>query len=138
MGDEVRKGVSADLGFSIKDRTENIRRAGEAAKLLADQGNIVLASFISSIRQDRLAVRVLFKKDEFIEVYCNSSLESCRGRDVKGLYKKATLGRLSNFTGVDSIYEIPFAPEVTLKTDFFTIDVCVDTVITDLIKRGLA
>ena len=104
-GDNVRMGLNKNLGFSPDDRTENIRRIGEVGKLFADSGTIVTTAFISPYRDDRDAVRALFQDNEFIEIYVNASLETCEGRDPKGLYKKAREGQLKNFTGIDSPYE---------------------------------
>lgn len=113
-GDHLRKGLNSDLSFTDEDRTENIRRVGEVAKLFVDAGLIVIVALISPFKADRLAVRNLVKKDEFIEVYMNTPLEVCEQRDVKGLYKKARSGEIRNFTGVDSKYEAPEQPDVTI------------------------
>jgi len=115
-GDNVRHGLSSNLGFSEEDRKENIRRIGEAAKLITEAGVIALTAFISPFRADREMVRSLFPHGEFIEVYCNASLEVCEGRDVKGLYKKARAGEIKNYTGIDSPYEAPEMPELIVDT----------------------
>jgi len=115
-GDNVRHGLSSNLGFSEDDRKENIRRIGEVAKLMNEAGIIVLTAFISPFRSDREMVRSLFAHDDFIEVYCNASLEVCESRDVKGLYKKARTGRIKNYTGIDSPYEAPIDPEIEIDT----------------------
>lgn len=116
-GDSLRNGLNKDLGFSIEDRDENIRRAGEVSKLLSTAGLIVITSFISPLRAQRDSIRKKFQKGEFIEVFVNASLEVCENRDVKGLYKKARLGEIKDFTGVDSPYEQPLSPELIIETD---------------------
>lgn len=115
-GDNVRHGLNKDLGFSDSDRVENIRRIGEMAKLFADAGLIVLSAFISPFRADRQMVRDLVEEGEFIEIHMSTPLSVCEERDPKGLYKKARSGEIRNFTGIDSIYEIPDKPEITLET----------------------
>ncbi len=116
-GDSLRNGLNKDLGFSIEDRDENIRRAGEVSKLLSTAGLIVITSFISPLRAQRDSIRKKFQKGEFVEVFVNASLESCEIRDVKGLYKKARAGEIKDFTGIDSPYEIPLLPEIIVETD---------------------
>jgi len=128
-GDNVRHGLCGDLGFSIEDRTENIRRVGEMVKLFLDAGVISLTAFISPLRTDRRRVRQLVEEGDFIEVYCRCSIETCEARDVKGLYKKAREGEIKNFTGISSPYEEPEAPEVVIDTDRMTIDESVDHLI---------
>jgi adenylylsulfate kinase len=134
-GDNVRHGLCGDLGFSIEDRTENIRRVGEMVKLFLDAGVISLTAFISPLRSDRRRVRQLVGEGDFIEVYCRCSLDTCEARDVKGLYKKARAGEISNFTGISSPYEEPEQPEVTIDTDKLTIDESVDQLIEYLRER---
>ena len=121
-GDNVRHGLSSNLSFSLEDRKENIRRIGEAAKLMTEAGVILLTAFISPFRADREMVRSLFTRGEFIEVYCNASLEVCESRDVKGLYKKARAGEIKYYTGIDSPYEAPEMPEVIVDTSVITVD----------------
>ena len=116
-GDSLRNGLNKDLGFSIEDRDENIRRAGEVCKLLSTAGLIVITTFISPLRAQRDSIRKKFQKGEFVEVFVNASLESCEIRDVKGLYKKARAGEIKDFTGIDSPYEIPLLPEIIVETD---------------------
>jgi bifunctional enzyme CysN/CysC len=116
-GDNVRHGLNRDLGFTEADRVENIRRVAEVAHLMVDAGLIVLVSFISPYRSERRMARELFAEGEFLEVFVDASLEACERRDTKGLYAKARRGELKNFTGIDSAYESPEAPEVHLKTD---------------------
>ncbi len=115
-GDNVRAGLCKDLSFSAEDRKENIRRIGEVAKLMVDAGVIVLTAFISPFREDRDMVRNLMKENEFFEIFVNCPLEVCEQRDVKGLYKKARAGEIKNFTGIDSPFEEPVHPEVTVHS----------------------
>ncbi len=128
-GDNIRHGLNKDLGFSEKDRTENIRRISEVAKLFVDSGTIVLAAFISPFQRDRKLARMLVNKDEFIEIFIDTSLKICKQRDPKGLYKKVEVGQIKNFTGIDSPYEVPTNPEIHLKTDELTIEQASDKVI---------
>ncbi|PLX89871.1 MAG: adenylyl-sulfate kinase [Desulfuromonas sp.] len=114
-GDNVRHGLNRDLGFTDVDRVENIRRVAETAKLMADAGLIVLVSFISPFKSERQLARDLLEPGEFVEVFVDTPLTICEERDVKGLYKKARAGELKNFTGVDSVYEIPENPEIVVK-----------------------
>ncbi len=115
-GDNVRHGLNKDLGFTEADRIENIRRVGEVAKLMADAGLIVLTAFISPFRAERDMVRAMLPEGEFIEIFVDTPLEVAEARDVKGLYKKARSGALKNFTGIDSPYEAPETPEITVNT----------------------
>jgi len=128
-GDNIRHGLNNDLGFTDRDRTENIRRIGEVAKLFVDDGQIVLTAFISPFQADRDLVRSIVEKDEFIEVYVECSVETCENRDPKGLYKKAKSGEIQHFTGISSPYEAPNRPEITLNTDTLSIEQCVETVL---------
>lgn len=114
-GDNVRHGLCRDLGFSEQDRQENIRRIGEVAKLMVDAGLLVSAAFISPYRQERDAVRSLFDKKQFIEVYVDTPLSICEQLDPKGLYQKARAGEIRQFTGIDSPYEPPIDPELHIK-----------------------
>lgn len=116
-GDNVRYNLCKDLGFSEQDRVENIRRIGEVSKLFVDGGIITLCAFISPFRKDRRMVRDLFDKNEFIEVFVDTSLEECERRDPKGMYKKARKGEIKEFTGIDSPYERPEKPEIHLLGD---------------------
>lgn len=116
-GDNVRHGLNKNLGFSAEDRAENIRRIGEVGKLMADAGLVTLTAFISPYRDDRDAVRALMDTDAFVEIYCKASLETCEGRDPKGLYKKARAGEIKGFTGIDDPYEAPESPEIVLDSD---------------------
>ncbi|HUJ11267.1 MAG TPA: adenylyl-sulfate kinase [Verrucomicrobiae bacterium] len=116
-GDNIRHGLSANLGFSPEDRTENIRRVGEVAKLLMDAGVLVITAFISPYRDDRRLARSLVNEGEFVEIYVNAPLEICEQRDPKGLYKKARAGQIANFTGVSAPYEPPEKPDLVVHTD---------------------
>ncbi len=116
-GDNVRHGLCKDLGFSDADRTENIRRVGEVARLMADAGLIVMAAFISPFRADRRIVREILPQGQFVEVFMDASLEVCKERDPKGLYIKAERGEIKQFTGIDSPYEVPVKPEVHVDAD---------------------
>jgi adenylylsulfate kinase len=121
-GDNVRHGLSSDLGFSELDRKENIRRIGEVAKLMMEAGIITLAAFISPYRKDRELARNLVPHGDFIEVYCKAKLATCEIRDVKGLYKKVRSGEIENYTGIDSPYEHPLKPEIVIDTDSLSLD----------------
>lgn len=116
-GDSLRTGLNRDLGFSMEDRNENVRRAGEICKLMTDAGLIVITTFISPLRSQRNAIRSQFEKKKFIEVFVDTPLQICEERDVKGFYRKARAGELKNFTGIDSPYEEPLSPEFTIKTE---------------------
>ena len=115
-GDNLRNGLNKDLGFSNTDRYENIRRVSEVGKLMVDAGWIVIACFISPFKNEREKARKIFEPGEFYEIYLNTPLNVCEERDPKGLYKKARLGELKNFTGIDSVYEKPTNPELELDT----------------------
>ena len=128
-GDNIRKGLCKDLGFSDEDRTENIRRIGEVSKLMMGAGVVVLTAFISPFIKDRRIVRELVAEGEFIEVYCDTPLEVCESRDVKGLYKKARTGEIPEFTGISSPYETPETPELCLQTHLLSIDECLEKLI---------
>ncbi|MDQ1146181.1 adenylylsulfate kinase [Bacillus sp. SORGH_AS 510] len=121
-GDNIRHGLNKDLGFSDEDRTENIRRIGEVAKLFVDSGAIVTTAFISPFRSDRDQVRALFEEGEFIEVYIDCPLEECERRDPKQLYVKARRGEIKDFTGINSPYESPERPEITIRSDQVTVE----------------
>ncbi len=127
-GDNVRHGLCGDLGFSGRDRSENIRRVGEAAKLFYEQGNIVVCTFISPFRKDREFVRSLVQEGRFVEVHVKCDINVCKRRDPKGLYKKAETGEIAEFTGVTSPYEEPAQPEVLVETDVMTVEECDETI----------
>lgn len=135
-GDNIRHGLNANLGFSPEDRTENIRRIGEVAKLFNDAGVIVLTAFISPYRADRDAVRANLPEGEFVEVLVDCPLEVCEERDVKGLYEKARAGKIPEFTGVSAPYEAPERPELVLPTHELDLEACVGRVLDELEKRS--
>jgi adenylylsulfate kinase len=135
-GDNVRHGLCGDLGFSAKDREENIRRVGEVAKLFMEAGVIVLTAFISPYRADREHVRGMVEHGDFMEIFCDSPVEVCESRDVKGLYKKARSGQIADFTGISSPYEAPFNPELSVNTGELTQDECVQQILNEMIFRG--
>ena len=116
-GDNIRHGLNSNLDFSEKSRTENIRRVSEVSKLMMESGLIIMTAFISPFNKDRDVARKLISNDDFIEIYCKASLETCESRDVKGLYKRARAGEITNYTGIDSPYEVPENPELTIDTD---------------------
>jgi adenylylsulfate kinase len=136
-GDNVRHGLCGDLGFSNKDRQENIRRIGEVAKLFMEAGAIVLTAFISPYRVDRERVRGMVEHGDFIEIYCDAPIEVCEARDVKGIYKKARAGLIPEFTGISSPYEVPKNPELTVNTGGSALVDCVRQVIGEMAQRGL-
>ena len=136
-GDNVRHGLCADLGFSAEDREENIRRVGELSKLFIEAGVIVLTAFISPFRSDRERVRSLVPHGDFLEIYCDSPLEVCEGRDVKGLYKRARAGEIKDFTGISSPYEAPVDPELAVETGALSIEDSVEKVMELLRERGI-
>lgn len=129
-GDNLRHGLCSDLGFSAADRTENIRRAAEVARLFADAGFICIAAFISPLRADRDRARSLIAPGRFIEAFVDAPLEVCRRRDPKGLYLRADRGEIKNFTGISAPYEPPLRPEATLHTDRDSVGDCVDQLLT--------
>ena len=135
-GDNVRHGLNRDLGFTETDRIENIRRVGEVARLMADAGLIVLTAFISPFRAERHMVRRMVPEGEFIEIFVDTPLEEAERRDEKGLYAKARSGELKNFTGIDSPYEPPEAPEIHIDTTKLTADDAADLILEELLKRG--
>lgn len=128
-GDNVRHGLCRDLGFSISDRYENIRRIGEVSNLMLDAGLIVLVAFISPFRSNRDAVRNMVMEGEFIEIFIDTPLSVCESRDPKGLYKKARAGEIKNFTGIDSPYEAPLSPEISIENHEISIDGAANEVI---------
>jgi adenylylsulfate kinase len=138
-GDNVRMGINKNLGFSAEDRTENIRRIGEVAKLFVDSGVIALSSFISPYLADRDQVRALHEEAgmDFIEIYVDCSLEAAESRDPKGLYKKARAGEIKNFTGIDDPYEEPTRPEIHLHSDQQSLAEEVVQILTVLRERGI-
>ncbi len=121
-GDNIRYGLNKDLGFSAEDRAENMRRVGEVARLFIDAGIITLCAFISPFKNDRKKIRNLFGEEEFIEIYVDTSLEVCMQRDVKGHYKKAVMGEIKEFTGINSPYEPPENAEIKIRTEECSVD----------------
>lgn len=129
-GDNFRHGLNGDLGFSPEDRTENIRRVGEVAKLFAESGALVLTAFISPYRRDRDRVRALVNRpQDFIEIHVSCPVAVCEARDPKGLYKKARAGKIPNFTGINAPYEKPRQAEITVKTDLHDVKTCTQQII---------
>ena len=138
-GDNIRLGINKNLGFTEADRTENIRRIGEVAKLFVDTGILALTSFISPYKKDRDEVRKLHAEAgmDFIEIYVDCSLAEAEKRDPKGLYKKARAGIIKNFTGISDPYEAPDAPELVLKSDQMSLEDEVNAVLKLLADRGI-
>jgi adenylylsulfate kinase len=136
-GDNVRHGLNRDLGFGDADRTENIRRVGEVSRLMADAGLIVMAAFISPFAEDRHMVRAMLPEGQFVEVYVDASLDTCRQRDPKGLYARADKGEIRQFTGIDSPYEAPSTPEVHLRVDDLSVAEAVNQLLAYLDDRGV-
>ncbi len=136
-GDNVRHGLNSNLDFSESDRTENIRRISEVSKLMLESGLIVMTAFISPFNKDRNEARKLISNDDFIEIYCKASLEVCEARDVKGLYKLARAGEIKNYTGIDSPYEEPENPELTINTNYETLDNSVSKILSFLEQNFL-
>ena len=135
-GDNVRHGLNKDLGFTDEDRVENIRRVAEVARLMVDAGLIVLVSFISPFRAERRMARELFAEGEFLEVFVDTSLELAEERDVKGLYARARAGKIKNFTGIDSPYELPENAEIVLATAEHSAEALAERLVQDLLHRG--
>jgi len=136
-GDNVRHGLNGDLGFSPEDRTENIRRIGEVAKLFVDAGGLVLTAFISPYREDRDKVRnIADRTGDFIEVFVDCPLDVCEERDPKGLYKKARSGEIPNFTGISAPYEAPEQAEITVNTGDLSVVEAVDVIVEHLRTGG--
>ena len=134
-GDNVRHGLNRDLGFTDADRVENIRRVGEVARLMTDAGLIVLTAFISPFRSERQMVRDLMAEGEFMEIFIDTPISVAEGRDVKGLYKKARSGQLKNFTGIDSPYEAPETPDITIDTTKIPAETAADIIVKAIIER---
>jgi len=134
-GDNIRHGLTVDLGFSDLDRIENIRRVGEVVKLFVESGTIVLSAFISPFKRERDKVRDLLSGEDFIEVYVKCPISVCEKRDVKGIYKKVRNSKIENFTGISSPYEEPEMPDLVVNTDKETLDESVEKVLAFLVKR---
>jgi adenylylsulfate kinase len=135
-GDNIRHGLNKNLGFSPADRTENIRRIGEVAKLFTDAGVIAMTSFISPYRSDRDGVRALLAPGDFVEVHVAATVEICESRDVKGLYQKARRGEIPEFTGISAPYEAPERPELVLDTNRQGVEESVASLVAYLEKNG--
>ncbi len=135
-GDNVRHGLNRDLGFSPQDRTENIRRVAEVARLMNDAGVIVIAAFISPYREDRAQARRVVGEDNFVEVFIDTSLETCEKRDPKNLYEKARLGIVTEFTGVNAPYEPPKKPDIVLRSEETTVCDCAEYLVGFLLRKG--
>ena len=133
-GDNIRTGLNKGLTFTDEDRKENIRRIGEVCKLFVDAGVVVLTAFISPFIEDRAQVRNLVPEGAFIEVFVDCPVEVCEQRDPKGLYQRARKGEIKNFTGIDSAYEAPIHPEITVHSDQFSIEECADRIIETLLE----
>lgn len=136
-GDNVRHGLCSDLGFSLEDREENLRRIGETAKLMLEAGVLVLTAFISPMRKDRERVRSLFPHGDFLEIFCDASLDVCESRDPKGLYRRARAGEIGEFTGISSPYEAPVNPELSCDTGCDSVEASVAKVLELLRERGV-
>ena len=136
-GDNIRHGLNKNLGFSPEDRTENIRRIGEVAKLFTDAGAVAVTAFISPYRADRDQVRALMKDGDFVEVYVDCPVEVCEQRDVEGLYKKARAGEIKEFTGISAPYEAPNSPELTIKTSQQSVEESAMQILRHLQQRGI-
>lgn len=136
-GDNVRKGLNNNLGFSPEDRTENIRRIAEVANLMIDAGLVVLAAFVSPYQKDRERIRSIVGEKQYVEIFVNTPLEECERRDVKGLYAKARAGEIKNFTGINAPYEAPVNPDLEIDTTKMTVDEAVSEILKHL-KTKLA
>jgi adenylylsulfate kinase len=136
-GDNVRHGLCSDLGFSPEERSENLRRIAEMVKLFLDAGIIALCAFISPMREDRERVKALVGVDDFLEIYCDCSLEICEQRDVKGFYQKARAGIIKNYTGISAPYQEPEHPDLRLETGVVPLPECVEKVMQLLEGRGI-
>jgi adenylylsulfate kinase len=136
-GDNIRHGLSSNLTFSDDDRKENVRRIGEAAKLMMEAGIIAMTAFISPFKKDRNLIRQLLSQEDFVEIYCKASLETCESRDVKGLYRRARAGEIKNYTGIDSPYEAPDNPELIIDTESESLEESVTKVIDFLKSKGI-
>ncbi|MEJ2187133.1 MAG: adenylyl-sulfate kinase [Gemmatimonadota bacterium] len=135
-GDNVRHGLNRDLGFSHEDRTENIRRVGEVAKLFTDFGAFCITAFISPYRTERDGVRAIMAEGDFLEIFVDAPLDVCEARDPKGLYRKARAGEIPDFTGISAPYETPERRELVVPTADRTVHECVDQIVAFLEDRG--
>src|SRR5512133_545291 len=133
-GDDLRSGICRDLGFSEKDRFENIRRAAEIARLVNEQGYFICCSFVTPLLQMRLQAREIIGQEKFTEIFVDTPVEQCESRDTKGMYARARKGELPRFTGVSDPYEIPVEPELIIKAGILTIEECVESILVYLTK----
>lgn len=136
-GDNVRLGLTSDLGFSDADRIENIRRIGEVSRLMVDAGLIVISAFISPFSDERAIAKSLLPKSQFFEIFIDAPLSVCEQRDPKGLYKKARAGEITQFTGIDSAYEVPETPDCVIRTAETSVTSCIDKIIGFLESQGV-
>ncbi len=134
-GDNVRTGINNNLGFSVEDRTENIRRIAEVSKLFINCGIITINCFVSPTKEIREQAANIIGKEDFIEVFVNTPIEICEQRDVKGLYKKARAGEIKNFTGIDSPFEAPLNPAIDVKTSELTIEQAADQILENVLPQ---
>jgi len=135
-GDNIRHGLNKNLGFSPEDRTENIRRIGEVAKLFTEANIITIAAFVSPYREDRDNIRRLLNQGEFVEIYVKCSLEVCEARDTKSLYKKARAGEVKDFTGISAPYEEPLNPELTIDSSKLSVEESTREILNYLEEKG--
>jgi adenylylsulfate kinase len=136
-GDNVRHGLCADLGFSERDRSENLRRIGEMGKLFLEAGVVSLTAFISPLKADRQRIRSMYRPGDFYEIFIDCPLEECERRDVKGMYKRARAGEIKEFTGISAPYEAPENPDLILRTDRHSVEECVEEVM-KLCRRAMS
>jgi adenylylsulfate kinase len=134
-GDNIRLGINKDLSFSAEDRSENMRRIAEIAKLFIDAGIVVMGAFVSPYKKDRKSIEYVVGNNNFVEVFVNTSLEACELRDVKGLYAKARKGEIKDFTGINAPYEAPEKPDIEVVTDNITVREAVDKIYPVIIKK---
>ena len=134
-GDNIRQGINKDLSFAPEDRTENIRRIAEVGNLMVNAGIVTLAAFVSPYIKDRENIKTIVGKENFIEIYINTSLEECERRDVKGLYKKARAGEIKNMTGISAPYEAPIHPDIEIITDHQPIEASVKSILDIIVEK---
>lgn len=134
-GDNIRQGINKDLSFAPEDRTENIRRIAEVGNLMVNAGIVTLAAFVSPYIKDRQNIKTIVGKENFIEIYINTSLEECERRDVKGLYKKARAGEIKNMTGISAPYEAPIHPDIEIITDHQPIEASVKSILDIIVEK---
>ncbi|HRS54582.1 MAG TPA: adenylyl-sulfate kinase [Bacteroidales bacterium] len=134
-GDIMREGINKDLGYSIEDRKENIRRTAEIAKIFMQYGIIVICSFITPTEEIRKIARNIIGRENFIEIYVNAPLEICEKRDPKGLYKQARQGLIKDFTGLDSVFEVPIQPDIEIRTDLWPVKKCIKYLMTYILPQ---